>query len=113
MLRQKHFQTPNIDRIANEGMQVNRAYGCAFCAPARASLITGTDCHRGGWTYTRGDIYRRIAEGKMERSEVEELITSLSHHPAAHEKFQRIFHARRVIPRRKLANSAGLCHHFY
>ena len=24
---QKHFQTPNIDRIANEGMQFNRAYG--------------------------------------------------------------------------------------
>ena len=38
---QKHFQTPNIDRLAREGLQFTRAYGCIFCAPARASLMTG------------------------------------------------------------------------
>ena len=30
---QQHFETPNIDRLANEGMKFNHAYGCAFCAP--------------------------------------------------------------------------------
>ena len=85
---QKLFATPNIDRLAQEGRQFSRAYGCAFCAPARASLITGThDCHRGGWTYTRGGIYQRVAAGAMSFDETTELISSLSHHPQAHEKF--------------------------
>jgi arylsulfatase A-like enzyme len=38
---QKHFHTPNIDRIADEGLRFESAYGCAFCAPSRASLLTG------------------------------------------------------------------------
>lgn len=34
--------TPNIDRLAKEGMQLRRFY-CAspVCSPARASLLTG------------------------------------------------------------------------
>ena len=44
---QQHFETPNIDRLANEGMKFNHAYGCAFCAPSRASMLTGIhDCHQ-------------------------------------------------------------------
>ncbi len=44
---QRHFQTPKIDRLGHEGMRFERVYGCAFCAPARASMITGIhDCHR-------------------------------------------------------------------
>jgi arylsulfatase A len=39
---QKHFQTPNIDRMANEGMLFSRHYaGCTVCAPSRSSLMTG------------------------------------------------------------------------
>ena len=38
---QQHFETPNIDRLANEGMRFRQAYGCAFCAPSRASMMTG------------------------------------------------------------------------
>ena len=54
---QKHFQTPNIDRLAREGLQFTRAYGCIFCAPARASLMTGYhDAHAGRWTFTRGGL---------------------------------------------------------
>lgn len=37
----QHFQTPNIDRLAAEGRRFSDAYGCAVCAPARASLLTG------------------------------------------------------------------------
>ena len=72
---QQHFETPNIDRLANEGMRFNHAYGCAFCAPSRASMLTGLhDCHQGTWTYTKGGIYNNISSGKMEYSEITELI---------------------------------------
>ena len=39
---QKHIQTPNIDRLAREGMRFNVAYaGCTVCAPSRSVLMTG------------------------------------------------------------------------
>lgn len=39
---QKHFQTPNIDRIAREGTRWTQAYaGCTVCAPSRSVLMTG------------------------------------------------------------------------
>ena len=72
---QQHFETPNIDRLANEGMRFNHAYGCAFCAPSRASMLTGIhDCHQGTWTYTKAGIYKSISSGEMTLSEISELI---------------------------------------
>ena len=38
---QKHFTTPNIDRIFREGADFTFAHGCMYCAPSRASLLTG------------------------------------------------------------------------
>jgi len=39
---QKHIQTPNIDRMATEGIRFTQHYaGNAVCAPARCSLMTG------------------------------------------------------------------------
>jgi arylsulfatase A-like enzyme len=38
----KQILTPNIDRLAAEGMKFTWAYsGCTVCAPARATLMTG------------------------------------------------------------------------
>ena len=38
----KQIQTPNIDRLAAEGMMFSEAYsGCTVCAPARSTLMTG------------------------------------------------------------------------
>ena len=72
---QQHFETPNIDRLANEGMKFNHAYGCAFCAPSRASMLTGIhDCHQGRWTYTKAGIYESISTGETTPSEISELI---------------------------------------
>lgn len=85
---QKLFQTPNIDRLAGEGTRFSRVYGCAYCAPARASLLTGThDCHRGGWTLTRGGIYDRYTQGRMSLDEISELIHKVSLPPANGEVF--------------------------
>ena len=50
---QKLIQTPNIDRLAAEGMKFTQAYsGCSLCAPARSSLMTGTHT---GHTSVRGN----------------------------------------------------------
>lgn len=55
---QKIIKTPNIDRLAEEGMRFQRAYSNMLCAPARASLITGLhDCHERGFQVTKGSEY--------------------------------------------------------
>jgi arylsulfatase A-like enzyme len=39
---QRLIQTPNLDRMAREGMRTTQAYcGTTVCAPSRASLLTG------------------------------------------------------------------------
>src|SRR5438045_6867652 len=35
------YRTPNIDRLANEGMRFTDAYGEQSCTAGRASFITG------------------------------------------------------------------------
>ncbi len=44
------IQTPNIDRIAREGVLFKRSFtGNALCGPARASIITGLHSHKNGF----------------------------------------------------------------
>ncbi|MBW1709548.1 MAG: sulfatase-like hydrolase/transferase [Deltaproteobacteria bacterium] len=41
------IKTPNLDRMANEGMRFSRAYSqCPVCQPARASVLTGLYNHQ-------------------------------------------------------------------
>jgi arylsulfatase A-like enzyme len=50
---QKHFQTPNIDRLAREGMKFTNHYaGSPVCAPSRSAMMTGLHT---GHTYVRGN----------------------------------------------------------
>src|SRR6185437_15898546 len=43
------IQTPNIDRIANEGVRFRNAFTTnALCGPSRATLLTGTYSHING-----------------------------------------------------------------
>jgi arylsulfatase len=42
------YQTPNIDRIANEGMLFTDSYGEQSCTAGRSSFITGQSVYRTG-----------------------------------------------------------------
>src|SRR5262245_43531625 len=42
------YQTPNIDRLAREGMMFTDSYGEQSCTAGRSSFITGQSCHRTG-----------------------------------------------------------------
>ena len=35
------IRTPSIDRLAAEGVELNRFYVCPVCSPTRAGLMTG------------------------------------------------------------------------
>ena len=41
--RGSDLQTPNIDRLAQEGMRLDRFYATPFCTPTRAALMTARD----------------------------------------------------------------------
>ncbi|MGX8696851.1 MAG: sulfatase-like hydrolase/transferase, partial [Prevotella sp.] len=50
---QQHFQTPNIDRLASQGMRMTSAYaGSPVSAPSRACFMTG---QHSGHTHVRGN----------------------------------------------------------
>jgi arylsulfatase/uncharacterized sulfatase len=40
--------TPNIDRLATDGLMFTNMHASPSCAPSRAMLLTGTDCHLAG-----------------------------------------------------------------
>ena len=42
------YQTPNIDRIAKEGMMFTDSYGEQSCTAGRSSFITGQSAYRTG-----------------------------------------------------------------
>ena len=50
---QQHFKTPNIDRLASEGVRFTQHYsGSTVCAPSRDALLTGRHT---GHTFVRGN----------------------------------------------------------
>src|SRR5262245_34219508 len=54
----KYYETPNIDRLARDGMRFTDAYTCGpNCQPTRAALMSGQYMPRTG-VYTVGGIDR-------------------------------------------------------
>lgn len=50
------YETPNMERLARQGMAFTQAYACAISSPSRCSLITGANAARHGvtnWTLQR------------------------------------------------------------
>ena len=46
----KFYESPNIDRLAARGVVFTRAYAAPICSPSRASILTGLDPARTGFT---------------------------------------------------------------
>ena len=60
---QKIIKTPNIDQLSQMGVRFENAYGSMFCAPARASLLTGYhDCQKDKWKIARGGAYIKLSK---------------------------------------------------
>ena len=53
----KYYETPNIDRLAAQGMRLTNHHHCQNCAPTRSALLSGQYGARTG-TYTVGSIER-------------------------------------------------------
>jgi len=52
-----YYETPNIDRLASQGLRLASHHHCQNCAPTRAALMTGQYAPRTG-IYTVGNIDR-------------------------------------------------------
>jgi len=51
------YQTPNMERLASEGLKLTQAYATPVCSPTRVSLISGMNAARHrvtNWTLKRG-----------------------------------------------------------
>ncbi|WP_018629020.1 sulfatase-like hydrolase/transferase [Niabella aurantiaca] len=63
---QKFFTTPHIDRLARNGVVFENSYSSAYCAPSRATFLTGySDCRKGKFVLTQAGIYTQTATGKL------------------------------------------------
>ena len=50
-------ETPNIDRLANEGMRFDNCFcGNSICGPSRSTILTGLHTHLSG-VMTNGDVF--------------------------------------------------------
>jgi uncharacterized sulfatase len=52
----KRFHTPNLDRLAQDGMRFTHAYAAApICSASRASILTGNSAARNGFEFVVKD----------------------------------------------------------
>jgi arylsulfatase A-like enzyme len=62
------YKTPNMERLAREGMKFTQAYACSVCSPTRVSLMTGMNAARHrvtNWTLRR-DTSTDAPQGTLE-----------------------------------------------
>lgn len=59
------FETPNMERLAAQGMKFTQAYACSISSPSRCSLFSGMNAARHrvtNWTYPKNETTDRKSE---------------------------------------------------
>lgn len=75
---QKIVKTPHVDFMAQNGIVFQNVHGCMYCAPARASLLTGfADIRKGKFILNRAGVYIDYLEGKLTLPEVDARINKV------------------------------------
>lgn len=69
-------ETPNLDRLAREGVRFTQAYAMSVCSPSRATLLTGKHAARLGMTIW--------AEGSLAGPTNRQLLQATSRHDLPH-----------------------------
>src|SRR3954466_947474 len=59
------IHTPNIDRLANEGVRFAQFYNMARCCPTRAALLTGLYPHQAGMGAMNQDLGKPAYQGVL------------------------------------------------
>lgn len=59
--------TPNLDRLAKEGLRLREFYNNSICAPTRASLLTGQYQHKAGVGYFSNDLGLPAYQGYLNK----------------------------------------------
>ncbi len=78
-----NISTPNIDKIAREGITFDRFYVCPVCSPTRAELLTGR-------YHVRGGVYSTSAGGErldLDETTIAEIFRKSGYKTAAYGKW--------------------------
>src|SRR5436305_8906287 len=59
------IHTPNIDRLASEGVRFTQFYNMARCCPTRAALMTGLYPHQAGVGTMNQDLGKPAYQGEL------------------------------------------------
>ena len=57
-------QTPNLDRLANEGCWIKTTWAATICSPSRAQLLTGRYAHLTKWWHNGALGFSRDENGQ-------------------------------------------------
>ncbi|MBL4559355.1 MAG: arylsulfatase [Labilibaculum sp.] len=64
------IKTPNLDRLADNGVRMTQFYNAARCCPSRASLLTGLYQHQAGVGHMDKDIGTPAYQGYINKTSV-------------------------------------------
>jgi arylsulfatase len=64
------IQTPNLDRLARNGLKFTQFYNAARCVPTRASLLTGLYPHQAGIGHMVGQAANGLYYGDLSRNAI-------------------------------------------
>ena len=64
------IHTPNLDKLASQGLRLKEFYNNAICAPTRSSILTGQDQHKAGVGYFDVNLGLPAYQGYLNRESV-------------------------------------------